>query len=158
MVSDLNNKSIDQSRIYFLFFFFFFFNSNNYNVDFRHVLWKISYKRQKKRYRNHAKLYYNITKVNRALWLISKAQPFARGCTPRNWAGAVKFRQIQQISSPDGKIHRWMHRKVEVEENTKLSFWRKKDVRSSDKFALDDLITVFLAAKIGWRKIKRAKI
>ena len=33
-------------------------------------------------------------------------------------------------------------RKVEVEENTKLSFQRKKDKRSSDKFALDELITV----------------
>ena len=43
-------------------------------------------------------------------------------------------------------MHRW---KVEVEENTKLTFWRKKDIRSSDKFALDELIAVFLAARIG---------
>ena len=50
---------------------------------------------------------YNITKVNRALWLVSQPLPFAHGCTPRNWASAVKFGQIQQISSPDGKIHRW---------------------------------------------------
>ena len=53
------------------------------------------------------------------------------------------------------EMHRW---KVEVEENTKLLFWRKKDKRSSDKFALDKLITVFLAARIGWRKIERATI
>ena len=53
------------------------------------------------------------------------------------------------------EMHRW---KVEVEENTKLSFWRKNDKRSSDKFALDELITIFLAARIGWRKIERAKI
>ena len=38
---------------------------------------------------------YNITKVNRALWLVSYPLPFARGCTPRNWASAVKVRQIQ---------------------------------------------------------------
>ena len=53
------------------------------------------------------KIYYNITKLNRALWLVSQPLPFSRGCTLRNWASAVKFRQIQQISSPDGKIHRW---------------------------------------------------
>ena len=52
-------------------------------------------------------------------------------------------------------MHRW---KVEVEESTKLSFWKKKDKRSSDRFALDVLITVFLAARIGWSKIERAKI
>ena len=32
-------------------------------------------------------------------------------CEPQtyfwNWSSAVKLRQIQQISSPDGKIHRW---------------------------------------------------
>ena len=38
-------------------------------------------------------------------------------------------------------MHRW---KVEVGENTKLSFCRKKDKRSSDKFALDELITISL--------------
>ena len=52
-------------------------------------------------------------------------------------------------------MYRW---KVKDEENTKLSFWRKRDKRSSDKFALDELITVFLAVRIGWRIIKRAKI
>ena len=43
--------------------------------------------------------------------------------------------------------------KVEVEENTQLSFWRKKVKRSSDKFALDEFITVFFAAGIGRRNI-----
>ena len=38
---------------------------------------------------------------------------------------------------------------MEVEENTNLSFRRKKDKRSSDKFALDELITVFLAARMA---------
>ena len=36
--------------------------------------------------------HYNITKVNRALWLVSQPLPFALGCTSRNWASAVKFR------------------------------------------------------------------
>ena len=74
---------------------------------------------------------YDITKLNRALWLVSQPLPFSRGCTLRNWASAVKFRQIQQISSPDGKIHRW---KVEVEENTKLPFWRKKTKDQATNF------------------------
>ena len=42
------------------------------------------------------------------------------------------------------EMHKW---KVEAEENTKLSFWRKKDKRSSNKFAQDELITVFLVAR-----------
>ena len=69
------------------------------------------------------------------------------------------LRQIQQISSPavkyTDKMQRW---KVDLEETNKQSFWRKKGKRSSEKFALDELITVFLAARIGWRKSKRAKI
>ena len=37
------------------------------------------------------------------------------------------MRQIQQISSPIGKMHRWnvKMKSREVEENTQLSFWRK---------------------------------
>ena len=53
--------------------------------------------------------------------------PFARGCTPRNWASAVKLREIQQIFSLSVKCTDEMYkRKVEVEENTQLWFWRKK--------------------------------
>ena len=48
------------------------------------------------------------------------------------------------------KMYKW---KVEVEENTQLSFCRKNVKRSSNKFALDELITVFFAARIGKRKI-----
>ena len=48
-------------------------------------------------------------------------------------------------------MYKW---KVEVEGNTRLSFWRKKVKRTYDKFALDELLsTVFFAARIGRRKI-----
>ena len=64
---------------------------------------------------------YNITKVNRALWLVSQPLPFARGCTLRNWASAVKFRQIQQISSPGGKIHLW-NAQMKYDEKMKMKY------------------------------------
>ena len=48
--------------------------------------------------------------------------------------------------------------KEEVEENTQVPLWRKKVKRSSEKFALDEFITVFLAPRIGRRKTESAKI
>ena len=65
--------------------------------------------------------YYNITKVKLALWLFSKPRPFTRGCTQRKWASAVKLSQIQQISFPVSKMHRW---NVQMESGS----WRKHSV------------------------------
>ena len=59
--------------------------------------------------------------------------PFARGCMPKNWASAVKLRQIQQISFPVSKTGKMHRSNVQMESgswrkyiNTQLSFWRKK--------------------------------
>ena len=64
-----------------------------------------------------------------------------------------KLAKIQQLSSPvrlkcTDEVYKW---KVEVDENTQLSFWRKVK-RSGDKFALEKFITVFFAARSSEEK------
>ena len=89
----------------------------------------------------------------RSDWSVSHL-PFARGCTPRNWGSAVKLKQIQQIFSPVGKMHRWnVQMKSGGGRKYSVVFLKKKVKRSSNKFALDVFITVFFTSRSGEEKL-----
>ena len=70
-----------------------------------------------------------------------------------NW-GKFNKSPLLSVKCTD-EMYKW---KEEVEENTQLPLWRKKVKRSSEKFTLDEFITVFFGARIGRRKTEYDKI
>ena len=99
---------------------------------------------------------YNITKVKCALWLVSYPSTICLLVHAKKLSFRSKIEEIQQISSPVNKMHRWNEIKSgSWIKYTQLSFWRKKSKGQTTNLRW---MNCFLRGYDLRRKTERAKL